>query len=167
MGISKRNPDKRFLKKKPDISLSRKGPDKRFFKRVARHGTVVGAILGIALFSLDFFNVDIDLLSRENRPPEIRDRIQLSRSIVPVGETVTAIVFVNDPDGDEEEIHYFWGSSLGKIQLDRFQGPKCTYIAPDQTGVDVITVTVYDDEGATNRDFTLITIKEVAKVKSP
>ena len=136
-------------------------------KRIAKHGPALGVILGVALFMLDFLNVNIDLLSRENRPPEINDKIQLSRSFVPVGETTTAIVFVTDPDGDEDEIHYFWGSSLGKIQLDRFQGPKCTYVAPNQPGVDIITVTVYDDEGATARDFAIITIKEAENVESP
>ena len=98
MGISKRNPDKRFLKKKPDISLFRKSLDKRFFKRFMRHGTVIGASFAVVVFMLDFFNVDWDLFSRENRPPEIQDKIQLSRSCVPVGETATAIVFVTDPD---------------------------------------------------------------------
>ncbi len=142
------------------MRVSKKKPYRRIFKRIIRHGSVIGAVFAIVVFLLDFFNVNIDLLSTENRPPEIHDRIQLSRSCVPVGGTATAIVFVTDPDGDEDELHYFWGSSLGTIQLDRFGGPKCTYIAPGQPGVDFITVIVYDDEGATARDFTHITVKE-------
>ena len=160
MRVSKKKPDKRIFEKHPDISLSKKSPDKRIFKRIIRHGSVVGAVFAIVVFLLDFFNVNIDLLSRENRPPEFHDKIQLSRSCVPVGGTATAIVFVTDPDGDEDELHYFWGSSLGTIQLDRFGGPKCTYIAPDQPGVDFITVIVYDGEGATDKDFIHVTIVE-------
>ena len=151
MGIFKKNSDKR---------ASKNGPKKGLLKRIVKHGSVIGAIFAVVVFLCDLFNINFDLLSRENRPPEIQDNIQLSRSIVPVGETLTAMVFVTDPDGDEEEIHYFWGCSLGRIQLDRFQGPKCTYIAPDQPGVDFITVTAYDSEGSTTRDFTLVTIKE-------
>lgn len=150
MGISKKNPDKK---------ASKKGLPKGLFKRILKHGSIYGAIFGVIVFMLDFFNVNVDVLSKENRPPEIQDKIQLSRNCVPVGETATAIVLVND-DNDEDEIHYFWGSSLGRIQLDRFQGPKCTYIAPDQPGVDFITVTVYDGEGATDKDFIHVTIVE-------
>ena len=145
---------------KPNRRAPRKGPPKGLFKRILRNASVFGAGFGIVVFMLDFFNVSIDILSRENRPPEIQDKIQLSRNCVPVGETATAIIFVTDPDEAEDEIHYFWGSSLGTIQLDRFQGPKCTYIAPDQPGVDFITITVYDGEGATDKDFIHVTIVE-------
>jgi osmoprotectant transport system substrate-binding protein len=45
-------------------------------------------------------------------------------------------------------------------QLDRFGEPEITYVAPDQPGVDFITVIVHDREGATDRDFRTITITE-------
>ena len=136
-----------------------KKTDKGFIKRIARHGPVVGGVVGVLLFLLDFFNVNIDFLSRENRPPEIQEGVRISRNVVSVGETLTAMVIASDPDGGDE-IDYFWGSACGRIQLDRFGGPKVTYIAPEQPGVDMITVTVYDKEGKTDRDFVIITIIE-------
>ena len=143
----------------------RKIPGMGRFKRIAKWAAPIGLVLGVIVFALDFFNIYIDFISRGNRPPEIHDGIQISRNIIPVGETLNAMVMATDPEGDELE--YFWGSSCGNIQLDRFGGPKITYIAPDQPGIDFITVTVYDQEGATDRDFEVLTIIEAETTGSP
>jgi osmoprotectant transport system substrate-binding protein len=54
---------------------------------------------------------------------------------------------------------------LGRIgeQLNRFEGPQITYVAPDQPGTDFITIIVNDREGATDRDFRTITVTERRK----
>ena len=64
-----------------------------------------------------------------NQPPTIQN-FQLSRDTVPVGETVDARVIVKDPNLPDDEIHYFWAAHLGRIgeQLNRFEGPKITYV---------------------------------------
>ena len=141
-----------------------KTPPVGVFKRIFKRAPLIGVIFAVIVFVLDFFNVYVDFISSENRPPEIHD-IRISRNVVPVGETSNAMVIASDPDGGDE-IDYFWGSACGKIQLDRFGGPKVTYIAPDQPGIDVITVTVYDQEGDTVRDFEVITIIESGKAES-
>ncbi len=143
----------------------RKIPGMGRFKRIAKWATPIGIVFGVIVFALDFFNIDVDFISRGNRPPEIYDGIRISRNIVPVGETLNAMVIATDPDGDELE--YFWGSACGKIQLDRFGGPKITYIAPDQPSIDFITVTVYDTKGATDRDFEVITVIEAEITEAP
>ena len=124
---------------------------------------LVAAAVTLFWFPLDIFNVELDVLSRVNRPPEIHGSVQLTRSVVSVGETATARVFATDPDGREEEIRYFWGAALGRIQLDRFTDDQCTYIAPDRPGVDFITITVYDNKGESARDFVIVTIVEGGK----
>ena len=136
------------------------------FKRIVKWAAPIGVVLGVLVFALDFFNIYVDFISRGNRPPEIHDGVQISRNIIPVGETLNAMVIATDPDTGDE-IDYFWGSACGKIQLDRFGGPKVTYIAPNQPGPDIITVTVYDQEGATDRDFEVITIIEAQETGSP
>ena len=136
------------------------------FKWFKKRGPWIGAAFAIFVFILDFCNVHIDFFTTANRPPQIQDGIQLSRNVIPVGETINAMVIVTDPDSGDE-LNYFWGSALGIIQLDRFGGPKVTYIAPAQPGVDVITVTVYDREGESNRDFICITIREAEEAGSP
>ena len=99
-----------------------------------------------------------------NHAPTIQEGIRLSQPVVPVGETVTARVIVNDPDAGDE-ISYFWAAQLGKIgeQLNRFEGPKVIYVAPDQPCVDFITVIVYDREGKTDKEFRAITVTERGK----
>lgn len=138
----------------------------RISKRTGVWLTAAAAAVTLILLLLDLFNVVVDFVSTVNRPPEIHE-IQVSRNIVPVGETATAMVIAADPDGGEGEIQYFWAAASGRIQLDRFEGPQVTYIAPDEPGVDFITVTAYDREGATVRDFILITIKEAEEVEPP
>jgi len=103
-----------------------------------------------------------------NRPPTIQDGIRLSRDVLSVGETVSVRVIVNDPNAGDE-INYFWAAHSGTIgkQLDRFQGPEVTYVAPDLPGIDVITVMVYDRKGETDKDFCMVTIKEAERVRSP
>jgi len=96
-----------------------------------------------------------------NEPPVIQD-FQLSRDTVAVGGTVSARIVVKDTNLPDDEIHYFWAAYLGRIgeQLNRFEGPQVTYVAPDQLGVDFITVMVHDREGETDKDFIPITITE-------
>ncbi len=98
------------------------------------------------------------------QPPAIQD-FQLSQETVEVGETVSARVIVHDPNLPDDEIHYFWAAQLGRIgeQLNRFEGPQVTYVAPDQPGTDFITIIVNDREGATDRDFRAITVTERRK----
>ncbi len=100
----------------------------------------------------------------ENQPPTIQN-FQLSRETVSAGETVDARVIVKDPDLPDDEIHYFWAAHLGRIgeQLNRFEGPQVTYVAPDQPCIDFIEVIVNDREGETDRDFRAITITERRK----
>lgn len=131
-----------------------------------KRGPLIGAIFAVFVFILDFANIRIDVFTRTNRPPQIEDGIHLSRNVVPVGETINAMVIVDDPDSDDQ-LNYFWGSAVGTIQLDRFGGAKVTYIAPAQPGVDVITVMVYDREGESNRDFICVTITESEETNSP
>jgi hypothetical protein len=135
----------------------------RISESTAKWLGAAAAAVAIVSFSLDFFNVDI--VSNENRPPEIRRGPELARTFVSPRETIAAKVWATDADGDELE--YFWGVSFGTIQLDRFPGPKATYVAPDRPGVDFIRVTVSDPEGATDQAFAAITIVEGGKVKSP
>ena len=143
----------------------RKTPPVGGFKRILKRAPLIGGIFAVIVFALDFFNVYVDFISSENRPPEIHDGIRISRNVIPVGETLNAMVIATDPDGGNK-IEYFWGSACGKIQLDRFGGPKVTYIAPGQPGIDIITVTVYDQEGATDRDFEVITIIDIEAQKT-
>jgi glycine betaine/choline ABC-type transport system substrate-binding protein len=98
------------------------------------------------------------------QPPTIQN-FQLSQETVEAGETISARVIVHDPNLPDDEIHYYWAAQLGRIgeQLNRFEGPEVTYIAPDQPGVDFITVIVNDREGAMDRDFRHITITERRK----
>ena len=102
---------------------------------------------------------------KPNEPPVIQDGVRLSREVVSVGETVDARVIVKDPNLPGDEIHYFWAAHLGRIgaQLNRFEGPQVTYVAPDQPGVDFITVIVYDREGETDQAFRPITVTERGK----
>ena len=144
----------------------RKKPYTGRFKWILKRGPLIGVVFAVIVFMLDFFNIYVDFISRENRPPEIHDGIRVSRNVVLVRETLNAMVIATDPDTGDE-IDYFWGSACGKIQLDRFGGPKVTYIAPDQPGIDFITVTVYDQEGATDRDFEVLTIIEAETTGSP
>jgi len=145
----------------------KKVPDKGGFKRIIRWWPLIAGVFGAIVFMLDFFNIYVDFISRENRPPEIHDGIRISQNVVPAGETLTAMVIATDPDRGDE-IEYFWGSACGNIQLDRFgSSPKITYIAPEQPGVDVITVTVYDKKGAVDRDFEVITIIEAGEKGAP
>jgi len=135
----------------------------RISESTAKWLGAAAAAVAIVSFSLDFFNVDI--VSNENRPPEIRRGPELARTFVSPRETIAAKVWATDADGDELE--YFWGASFGTIQLDRFPGPKATYVAPDRPGVDFIRVTVNDPEGATDQAYTSITIVEGGEVKYP
>ena len=148
------------------MARKRKIPETGRFKWIVKRGPVIGVVFAVIVFALDFFNVYVDFISRENRPPKIHDGIRISRTVVPVGETLNAMVIATDPDRGDE-IKYFWGSACGTIQLDRFGGPKVTYIAPNQPGPDIITVTVYDQEGATDRDFEVITIIEAQETGAP
>jgi hypothetical protein len=97
----------------------------------------------------------------KSQPPVIED-FHIAREVVQTGETVDIQVFVKDPNQPEDVIKYFWAAQLGKIgeQLDRFQGPKVTYIAPDEPGIDFITIIVQDRDGGTDRDFKTVTITE-------
>ena len=121
-------------------------------------GPVAAAIMTV-LYTINMLG--LTLRTPPNQPPEIQAGIRLSQEIVVVGETISARVIVKDPDAGDE-IHYFWAAHLGRIgkQLDRFQGPQVTYVAPDQPGVDFITVVVYDGEGETDREFRPITVTE-------
>ena len=94
-----------------------------------------------------------------NGSPIIHE-IQVTPKTVQTGQTVSVKAFASDPDGDE--IHYIWGSVLGRIQLDRFRDDQCTYIAPDLPGADVITMKAYDKDGSDN-GFEIITIVEGAE----
>jgi osmoprotectant transport system substrate-binding protein len=99
------------------------------------------------------------------QPPTIQNGIQLSADTVPAGETIEAKVIVKDANLPDDEMHYFWSAHLGSIgeQLNRFEGPQVIYVAPDQPGIDFITITVNDREGGTDRDFRAITITERRK----
>jgi osmoprotectant transport system substrate-binding protein len=118
----------------------------------------IAAVVGWALL------IVANLPGTDPQPPTIQN-LQLSQDIVEAGETVSAKVFVHDPNLPDDEIHYHWAAQLGRIgeQLDRFEGPQVTYVAPDQPGIDFITVMVYDRKGATDRDFRHITITERRK----
>jgi osmoprotectant transport system substrate-binding protein len=99
-----------------------------------------------------------------DQPPTIQS-FQLSQDSVPAGETLDARVIVQDPNLPDDEIDYFWQAYLGNIgeQLNRFQGPEVTYVAPDQPGVDFIAIIVHDRQGGTDREFRAITITERRK----
>jgi hypothetical protein len=94
----------------------------------------------------------------ENLPPAIHD-LQVTPKTIQTGQPVSAKAFATDPNDDQ--LHYIWGSVLGRIQLDRFKDDQCTYIAPDLPGIDVITLKVYDKDGCDNR-FEIITVVEGA-----
>ena len=130
---------------------------KAFSEIMLNYVSPLMAILGWVLIIVWYLLNIIGNGGGGNLPPEIRDTL-VAQTRVETGQTVSARVFATDADGDE--IHYFWGAVLGRIQLDRFQDDGCTYIAPDLPGIDIITVTVYDDEDASDRDFVIITIVE-------
>jgi osmoprotectant transport system substrate-binding protein len=115
----------------------------------------VAAVVGWALLIM------ANMPGTDPQPPTIQD-FHLSQETVEVGETISAKVIVYDPNLPDDEIQYFWAAQLGQIgeQLNRFEGPQVTYVAPDQPGVDFITIIVNDREGATDRDFRTITITE-------
>ncbi len=100
----------------------------------------------------------VNLMPAGGNVPPIIHGIEVSPSTVQTGQTASVRVHASDPDGDE--IHYFWGSALGRIQLDRFQDDQCTYVAPDLPGVDFVWVTAYDDKGAEVEGFEIVTIAE-------
>jgi osmoprotectant transport system substrate-binding protein len=118
----------------------------------------IAAVVGWALLIM------ANMPGTDPQPPTIQD-FQLSQETVEVGETVSARVIVHDPNLPDDEIHYFWAAQLGRIgeQLNRFEGPQVTYVAPDQPGTDFITIIVNDREGATDRDFRTITVTERRK----
>jgi osmoprotectant transport system substrate-binding protein len=113
----------------------------------------------IIWYLLNFFG---PCIPPENEPPIIQDSIKLSREVVQIGETIDARVIVKDPNLPDDEIHYFWAAQMGQIgkQLNRFQGPQVTYVAPADPCVDFITITVHDREGETAKDFRAITVTE-------
>ncbi len=100
----------------------------------------------------------------ENSKPVIQF-LQLDRDAVTIGETIDAKVIVNDPDFPNDEIDYFWQAYRGRIgiQLDRFQGPQVSYVAPDQPGIDFIEVIINDRDGLTDKEYKVITITERRK----
>ena len=104
-----------------------------------------------------------------NQPPVIQDGIRINPPVVSVGEMVPVRVIVNDSDLPDDEINYYWEAYSGKIgeQLDRFQGPDVIYVAPDLPGTDVISVSVWDREGRTDKDFCIVTIVEAERLGSP
>jgi osmoprotectant transport system substrate-binding protein len=118
----------------------------------------IAAVVGWALLII------ANLPGPDPQPPTIQ-HLQLSQETVEAGETVSARVIVHDPNLPDDEIRYSWAAQLGRIgeQLDRFEGPQVTYVAPDQPGVDFITVIVHDRAGAIDRDFRHITITERRK----
>ena len=118
----------------------------------------IAAVIGWALL------IVANLPGTDPQPPTIQ-HLQLSQETVEAEETVSARVIVHDPNLPDDEIHYSWAAQLGRIgeQLDRFEGPQVTYVAPEQPGVDFITVIVHDRAGATDRDFRHITITERRK----
>jgi hypothetical protein len=97
----------------------------------------------------------------KNLPPVIH-KIKVSPVIAPstlrAGLAASVRAFATDPDGDK--ITYIWGSAMERIQLDRFQDDRCTYIAPAHPGIDFIWLIVSDDTGAANRDFVTIIITD-------
>lgn len=130
---------------------------------------LIAGLLAVIGWALWITNIVLDRLEKAreaeiNQPPVIQN-LQLDRDKVAVGETVDARVIVKDDNLPEDEIDYFWQAHLGKIgtQLNRFQGPQVTYVAPDQPGVDFIEVMVNDREGETDRDFRPVTITERRK----
>lgn len=97
----------------------------------------------------------------KNLPPVIH-KIKVSPLIAPgtvkTGLAASVQAFATDPDGDK--ITYIWGSAMERIQLDRFQDDRCTYIAPAHPGIDFIWLIVSDKAGAENRDFVTVIIMD-------
>ena len=118
------------------------------------------AILGWGLLIAFYVTIMTPDGDGENHPPVIDDT-RVTQTIVETGQTVSAKVVATDPDRDE--LDYFWGAVKGTIQLDRFKDDQCTYIAPDLPGIDVITVTVQDNENASDKDFVIVTVVEGAE----
>ena len=117
------------------------------------------AILGWGLLIVFYVMMMTPNEDGENLPPVIHD-IQVTPKTIQTGQTVSAKAFATDPNGDQ--VHYIWGSVLGRIQLDRFKDDQCTYIAPDLPGLDIITLKVYDKDGSDDR-FEIVTIVEGGK----